>query len=328
MHHLVIGEGQIGRALIERARADGDRVTILRRSEVAPSPGIDRVAGDVLDPTALAAALTGVDAVHVVFHAAYDTRIWRRDLPPRELAVLDAAAERGIPALFPESMYGFQGEARNLVEGAGPTPLDAKGEVRIALLEQRRRHAAQTISLVASDLVGPTAVGTGAAVASAMIIERIAAGRRPVVVAAADAPHTLTHLPDLAAAMLHAARHAERLAPSGDAVLHAPSAPARSQRELAALASSLLGQPDRRPLRIPILALRALSGVNTFARELSGISRIWSEPCVLQPGILTTQEGLEPTPWSQAVRSTVEQAEAARTGTRTTETSSSAPRLR
>lgn len=328
MHHLVIGEGQIGRELIEHALADGDSVTVLRRSEVAPSPGIDRVAGDVLDPAALASALTGADAIHAVFHAAYDARIWRRDLPPRELAVLDAAAERGIPVLFPESMYGFQGGARHLAEGAQPSPLDAKGEVRIALLAQRRRHAARTISLIASDLVGPTAVGTGAAVASTLIIERLAAGSRPIVLGAARSPHTLTHLPDLAVAMLHAARHAERLAPTGDAVLHAPSAPARSQRELATHAASVLGEPDRRPLPLPLPALRVLSGVSTFARELNGISRLWSGPTILQPGVLTSQEGLEPTPWHEAVRSTAERAAAMRTGAHATETSSSAPRVR
>lgn len=325
MHHLVIGEGQIGRAIIEAALQDGDRVTVLRRSTIAPTPGIDRVAGDVLDQTALETALAGADAVHATFHAAYDARIWRRELPPRELAVLDAAAARGIPVVFPESMYTFQGGATQLAEGAHPTPLDAKGEVRVALFEQRRRHAARTLSLVASDLVGPSTVGTGAAVASAMVIERLAAGRRPVVAGDPDAPHTLTHIPDLARAMLHAARHAERLAPTGDAVLHAPSAPARSQRELIAHASSLLGRPVRKPLRIPLVALRALSGVNTFARELSGISALWYQPCVLQPGILTTEEGLAPTSWPEAVRATTERAVAVRSGADAAETSSSAP---
>ena len=101
MHHLVIGEGQIGRAIIEQALTDGDSVTVLRRSEITPTPGIDRVAGDVLDRTALTTALAGADAVHASFHAAYDARVWRRDLPPRELAVLDAAADRGIPVVFP-----------------------------------------------------------------------------------------------------------------------------------------------------------------------------------------------------------------------------------
>ena len=57
MHHLVIGEGQIGREVVARALADGDAVTVLRRREVEPSPGLRRVAGDVRDPAILAEAL-------------------------------------------------------------------------------------------------------------------------------------------------------------------------------------------------------------------------------------------------------------------------------
>ncbi|WP_083713138.1 NAD-dependent epimerase/dehydratase family protein [Brachybacterium sp. P6-10-X1] len=313
MHHLVIGEGQIGRAVIDRALADGDTVTVLRRTPREPAPGVRRVAGDLLDPQALTEALEGAEAIHASFHTVYDARAWRRELPRREKAVLDAAAERGIPVVFPESMYGFQGEASDLVEGAGPSPRDAKGEVRIELLAQRRAHPARTVSVVASDLVGPTAVGTGAAVASAMVIERIVAGSRPIIYGDPTAPHTLTHIPDLAAAMLHAGRHAERLTGAGsDVVLHAPSAPARPQTDLLAEVFRLTGAPPRRPLRIPLVAMRALSGVNTFARELAGISGLWFAPSVLRPGILTLEEGLEPTSWEEAVRQTVEQARTAR----------------
>ncbi|MGP9537556.1 NAD-dependent epimerase/dehydratase family protein [Brachybacterium sp. AOP43-C2-M15] len=308
MHHLVIGEGQIGREIIARALEDGDTVTVLRRSEGDPAPGVRRVRGDVLDPDALAAALEGADAVQACFHAPYDARVWARDLPPRELAVLDAAAARDIPVVLPESMYGFQGGSRDLREGAAPSPLDAKGEVRIALLEQRRAHAARTLSIIAADLVGPTTMGTGASVACAMVIEPILAGRRPVLFGAPDVPHTLTFVPDLARAMLHAARHADRLtAPDdGDAVLHAPSAPARTQRELMTAASEMLDRADRRPWRIPRWSVRALSGVSTFARELAGISELWYAPCVLHPGVLTTEEGLAATPWEEALRRTAD----------------------
>src|SRR5699024_12257006 len=140
--------------------------------EVEPSPGLRRIAGDVRDPAALAEALEGADSIQACFHAPYDARQWARDLPPRELAVLDAAAERGIPAVFPESMYGFQGAARDLAEGAAPSPLDAKGAVRIALLSQRRAHPARPPSIIASDPVGPTTTATGASGASARGFER------------------------------------------------------------------------------------------------------------------------------------------------------------
>ena len=225
MHHLVIGEGQIGRAIIERALADGDTVTVLRRSAKEPTPELRRVAGDVLDPAALGAAIEGADAVMATFHSPYDARLWREQLPPREAAVLDAAAEHEIPVVFPESLYGFQGGAASLAEDASPSPQDEKGRIRVELLRARRAHRARTLSVIASDLIGPTTVGTGSAVATAMVLEPILSGRRAILFGRADVPHTLTFVPDLAAAMLHAARHAERLSgPSGDAVLNAPAA--------------------------------------------------------------------------------------------------------
>lgn len=313
MHHLVIGEGQIGRAIIERALADGDTVTVLRRTAKDPSPGIRRVAGDVLDPASLEAAIDGADAVMATFHAPYDARLWREQLPPRELAVLDAAAERGIPVVLPESFYGFQGGAASLAEDASPSPQDEKGRVRVELLAARRAHRARTLSVIASDLIGPSTVGTGAAVATAMVIEPVLAGRRAILFGRADAPHTLTHVPDLAAAMLHAARRAEHLTgAAGDAVLNAPAAPARTQRELIAEVSRLVGAPARRPIPIPRAALTLLAPFNTFARELHGISGLWYGPCVQVPGRLEREEGLVATSWEDAVGATVRAAQGAR----------------
>ncbi|MCQ6537022.1 hypothetical protein NPX93_29865, partial [Bacillus mycoides] len=88
-----------------------DTVTILRRSAVADESrsGVRRVRGDVLDPLVLQEALQGTDAVLACFHAPYDARIWAQDLPPREQAVLEAAAQRDLPVVFPESMYPFLG---------------------------------------------------------------------------------------------------------------------------------------------------------------------------------------------------------------------------
>jgi nucleoside-diphosphate-sugar epimerase len=145
-----------------------------------------------------------------------------------------------------------------------------------------------------------------------MVVEPVLAGRRAILFGSADVPHTLTFVPDLAAAMLHAARHAERLCgQSGDAVLNAPAAPARTQRELITEVSRLVGRPARRPVPIPRTALTLLAPLNTFARELRGISGLWYGPCVQVPGRLEREEGLVPTSWREAVRATVE---AARTG--------------
>lgn len=51
--------------------------------------------------------------------------------------------------------------------------------------------------------------------------------------------------------------------------------------------------------------MRALAPLNSFARELHGIAGLWYAPCVLRPGILTTQEELQPTSWEDALEATL-----------------------
>lgn len=309
MHHLLIGEGQIGREILEQALAAGDTVTVLRRSAVTDGerPGLTRVRGDVLDSAVLERAADGADAIHACFHAPYDVRIWRRELPVRERSVLETAAELDLPVVFPESMYAFLGDAEDLHEDAPFSPRDPKGEMRAGLLHARREHAARTLSIVASDLLGPTSVGTGASVAGSLVIEPIVAGRRVIAPTALDAPHSLTFTPDLARAMLHAARHADRL--PADGVLHAPTAPPRSLRELAVRTSGLLeaerSARPRAPWSIPRAALRAASPFSTMMREIADIGDLWYRPCRLAPGILTIEEGLTATSWEDAVDETV-----------------------
>lgn len=318
MHHLLIGEGQIGQEIARHAAARGDTLTILRRSTVTEAErhrrygphaeAISHVAGDVLDRQALRAATVGADSILASFHAPYDARIWETFLPPREQAVLDIAHDLEIPVVFPESMYAYQGEAARLTEGARPTPRDAKGRIRGQLMEARRRHAATTVSVIASDVVGPTTRGSGSAVATALVIEPLLAGRPVVVLADPDAPHSLTHLPDLAEAMVFSAREAELLtagAPGRSVVLHAPTDAAHSLRELATLTAEMGGVRARRVLAVPRRLTALLGRVSTLMRELSGIADLWYGPCVLEPGVLTTVHGLEPTPWAEAVGATV-----------------------
>lgn len=318
MHHLLIGEGQIGQEIARHAAARGDTLTILRRSTVTAdqrqarygdaAPALTHVAGDVLDRQALRQAAAGADSILACFHAPYDARVWQTTLPPREQAVLDLAETLGIPVVFPESMYAFLGGAARLAEGARPTPGDPKGRIRTELMEARRRHPATTVSVVASDVVGPTSRGTGTAVATALVIEPLLAGRPVVVLADLDAPHSLTHLPDLAEAMVFSACEAATLtsdAQGRSVVLHAPTDTPHSMRELAALTAELAGVRQRKVVAVPRRLTALLGRVSTLMRELNGIADLWYGPCVLEPGLLTTVHGLEPTPWTEAIAATI-----------------------
>lgn len=316
MHYLVIGEGQIGREIVSAALERGDTITIFRRSAFdesasrarygAGAESITRIAGDVADSGAVASAAASTDAILACFHTEYDSRAWRRDLPRRERSVLDAAARTDIPVVFPESMYGFIGSAQDLREGAEFSPREDKGRIRQELIEARRAHPARTVSVVASDLIGPTGMTGGAAVACATVLQPLAAGSRPFIPGDPNVPHALTFTPDLARAMLVAADNAEALAADGqDGVVHAPTDVARTFAELVEFATTALDAKRYKVIAIPRVILRRLGLADRTMRELSAISDLWYRPCSLEPGILTTEFGLEPTDWEDAVRATL-----------------------
>ncbi|WP_160165417.1 NAD(P)H-binding protein [Acidipropionibacterium acidipropionici] len=108
MKYLITGAGQIGSAIAQQLIDAGHDVAIIRRSEkpVPGTPSARVIAGDAGDTALLERELDGVDAVFHCIHAAYDADAWRKVLPGRELAVMDAAAARDVPVVFPESVYG------------------------------------------------------------------------------------------------------------------------------------------------------------------------------------------------------------------------------
>lgn len=302
MKHVVIGAGQIGSALVEVLRAGGGEVVVIRRSD-APVDGARVVASDLTDHRVLEEEFAGASAVHHCIRAPYDHRAWRRELVHRELRVMDVAAALGVPVIFPESVYAFGRGAADLYEGAKVEPCSPLGEVRAELLEARARHVARTASIVASDLFGPTA--NDGSVATVTMLRPLTRGRRAWVPADLDTPHSWTYLPDLAQAMVHAATHIDELGVSEGAsrarVLHAPTGIARSCRQLVRDAGVELGR--RAVVRsIPEWPLAAGAHLNVTARELHAQRYLWRRRAVLHPGVLTTEAGLRPTPWADALR--------------------------
>lgn len=292
MKYVITGAGQLGRELTDQLTAAGHEVVIIRRA-ADQLPGARVLQGDVADPALVASAVDGAAAIFHTIHAAYDHRVWRRDLPGREQVVMDVAAAAGIPVVFPESVYAFGAAAADLAEGTQPAPCSPLGQVRAELLAARAAHRATTISIVAGDVYGPTASSAGS-VARSTVIDPVLAGRAVVVLGDPGAAHSFTHLTDFARAMIVAAQRAPELAPEGDAVLHAPTADPVSLRALAAEVAGLSGRKVPRVWALPTWVLRAGGLVNPAMRELANQQYLWRNPAVLRPGRLTSVDGLQP----------------------------------
>ena len=297
--HTIIGAGQIALALTSRLVADGQEVTILRRRH-NPVPGARVIAGDASNPDDVARALASATAVYHAMHAsAYRSDTWRRELPGPEQVVMDRAAERGIPVIFPESVYAFGTHAEGLTDDPTPAPCSPLGEVRAELLAARAAHPAGTISVVASDLVGPT-VRAAASIPTSIVIRPLLRGRSPWIFGTPRALHAITDLDDLAAAMIHAASHSERFA---GRTLLAPTVRAHSMQQLADDVADVARVSRRRVRPVPAPLLTAAGIVHPTARSLAQMRYLWEQPVVLQPGVLTAELG-EPA-WTHVVENAV-----------------------
>lgn len=313
MRYVITGAGQIGTQLARDLLAAGHHVTVIRRGTQVEE-GAELLRGDAGDRALLQRAVAGptgaVSAIFHCIHTDYDSAAWRQDLPCRETAVMDVAAAAGIPVVFPESVYAFGDRARNLSEpltSKEVQPVSPLGEVRAELLVARAAHPARTLSVVAADLVGPTA-DPSSSVFELLVFAPALSSRTAWVLGDPEAVRSMTTIPDLTAAMVMAAGAANVLAAEGDAVLTAPSTGPLSQR---AMAEGIAQAADVRPRPVrkaPWWAVRLAGFFSPTMRELHGNRYLWDAKAVVSPGVLETSYGLEPASWDDVLLDTVRRA--------------------
>ena len=187
------GSGIVGRALIQRLVADGRRVRALARTprsaEELAELGTEPVAGNVLDPGSLAAAMRGCSTV---FHVAGVNAMCLRD--PSEMIrtnvegsanVVRAAAAAEVERVVYTSSSSAIGEARGTI-GREDSP--HRGSYLSAyerskhLAEQRVFEFSGSLG-VAVVVVNPSSVqGPGRATGSTRLLLEVVNGRLPLLV--------------------------------------------------------------------------------------------------------------------------------------------------
>lgn len=298
---VVTGAGPVGWTVASQLANAGHRVRILTRSGSGPDHElIERRRVDARDPAPLLEAMTDADAIfHCIHGSTYSAAAWRRELPAAERTVLQAAGKAGAVAVFPESLYSYTAPGAVMTEAGPRGASGGKRGVRTELLAARAASATPTVSVVASDFFGPRVL---TAHAGERMVPRILAGKRISVMGRADVPHSFTYVPDLAAAMIKAAATAE----AWDSVLHAPTNPALTQRELAAAFASAAGLPAPKVGAIPGWVVRAGGPFSAELRELKETLYQFQRPFAMDSTASEERLGLSPTPLRIAAAETVE----------------------
>lgn len=182
---------------------------------------------------------------------------------------------------------------------AGPrTAEGGKRGVRTELLRARAAAPTETVSVVAGDFFGPR-VRTSHA--GERVVPAVLAGRTLWVIGSSDQPHSFTYVPDLAAAMIHAAGTPALW----NKVWHAPTGPALTQRQLATAFTEASGVAAPKMGAIPGWALRAAGVFSKDMRELAELLYQFEQPFVMDSAASEAAFGLVPTPLPEAAAATV-----------------------
>lgn len=298
--HVVTGAGPVGSTVAQQLVDAGHSVRLLTRSGSGPDHAlIDRRKVDVSQPEALTEAFADAVTVHHCIHgSAYDARVWRTELPRAEQVVLEAAGRVGAVVVFPESLYSYGPVDRPMTEDLPRTATGGKLGVRTDLLAQREASATPTVSVAASDFYGPMVRN---AHAGERLVPTVLAGRTMRVLGSLDQPHSFTYVPDLAAAMIAAAAREDLW----NSFLHAPTAPAVTQRHLIQLVAAAGDVRVPRMSAIPAPVLRAMGLVSREMRELAETSYMFTHPFVLESAASEQRLRLAPTPIETGLKETV-----------------------
>ncbi|MFJ6538362.1 NAD-dependent epimerase/dehydratase family protein [Paenarthrobacter sp. NPDC091711] len=298
--YVVTGAGPVGYTVTEQLAEQGHQVRILTRSGSGPDhPLVERMRVDAADPVRLTEAVAGAAAVfHCIHGSAYRAASWAAELPWAEQVVMDAAAAAGAVVVFPESLYSYSEPDRVMTEASPRAATGGKRGIRTALLAARQAHAASTVSVVAGDFFGPR---VKMAHAGERMVTPILAGKAVQFIGSINQPHSFTYVPDLAAAMMAAARQPELW----NTVLHAPTGPAVTQRDMAAAHAEAAGVAAHKVSAVPGWVLRMAGIFSTDMRELAELLYQFERPFVMDSSQSQKLLGLEPTPLAEAAEATV-----------------------
>jgi nucleoside-diphosphate-sugar epimerase len=299
--HVIVGAGPVGSATARLLASRGEEVHLLSRSGGGPAvEGVRLVPADATDAATLARHAEGAVALYSCGGPAYHR--WATDWPPLGAALLRAAEMSGVPLVTTGNLYAYGAVDGPITEELPMRPNSVKGEVRAQLwADALAAHEAGRIRT--ADVRGSDYLGAGALSSfTALVLPKVLAGKRASAPADLDAPHSWTHVGDVARTLVAVAAD-ER---AWGRPWHVPTAPAMSLRRLAERAGELAGAPAARVTTMPGLVLRLGGLFNPIAREMVEMDYQLRRPFVLDSSAATAAFGIEPTPTDEALRETID----------------------
>ncbi|MEV0108370.1 NAD-dependent epimerase/dehydratase family protein [Nocardia sp. NPDC050799] len=295
--HVVVGAGPVGSSVARLLASRGEQVRLITRSGSGPDQdGIQRIAADATDATALADHARGAVALYSCAGPAYHR--WVREWPPLGAALIRVAELTGAVLMSTGNLYGYGRVDGPMTEQLPLRPTSVKGRVRAELwtaaLAAHEAGRIRTAEVRGSDYLGAGATSPF----SVMVLPKVVAGRTASIPADPDAPHSWTQVSDVAKLLVAVAAEEK----AWGRPWHVPTAPPLPVRALAERTAELAGAPRARVRVMPGVLLRLAGLVEPAAREMVEVQYQLRAPFVLDSTAATEAFGLEPAPIDTALR--------------------------
>jgi nucleoside-diphosphate-sugar epimerase len=301
MKHVILGSGPVGVAAAIALARRHERVHLVSRTRPSELPeGVAHTACDVRDVVSLGRACDGAAVLYQCLNAPYHR--WREEFPGLQRAAVSAAREVHARYVSFENvyMYGAPGPAP-FVETQAHAPCSDKGCVRAEMVDELRRlHDTGELEVThvrASDLFGP---GMRGSALGEEVVGRAVAGRGARGFGDLQAPHTWTFTRDAGETLAAAGLTTEALG----RVWHAPSDAPRSQHEVVAELSRLLGR-DVKLSATPPWILRLVGLFRPEASEMIEMAYEFERPFVVDDRATRAALAVGHTPLAEALAATV-----------------------
>ncbi len=303
-YHLVVGAGPVGRHVAALLVERGEQVTLASRSgRDTGLQAVRHLALDAADADALTRAAEGAAVLYNCANPANYTQ-WERVWPPLAASMLTAVQASGAVYAITDGLYAYGPVQGPIHEGLPESATDHKGVLRAKLWAQAlAAHQAgriRTVQVRASDFVGP-GIGTNNGHIT-RVLPAALQGKNVSMIGRTDQPHTFTDVLDVARTLTAAAADPT----AHGRVWHVPSNPPKTQVQALTDMLAAAGKPPVSVRGIPAGLLRAVGLVSPMTREIAEVSYQWTRPYLLDDSAVRAHFGIEPTPWDQVCRRTVE----------------------
>ncbi|GAB3267024.1 NAD-dependent epimerase/dehydratase family protein [Kineosporia babensis] len=305
--HFIVGAGPVGRHLAALLVERGHEVVVATRSgRDTGIDGVHHVAIDAADAEALTSESKGAAVLYNCANPTDYTR-WAREWPPLAASMIVAAERTGAVYAATENLYAYGPVDVPMHEGLPEIATDSKGALRARLWAQTRKAhndgRIRAVQVRGSDYIGP---GVGANGHLSRVLPKALEGKNVTVIGSPDQPHTFTYVNDVARTLAAAAADPTAYGRSW----HVPSNAPRTQRQALTDLLATAGRPPVKIRGLPPILLRTLGLVSPLMREVADMSYQWTRPYVLDDSAARQHFGLEPTPWEEICRRSIQPAEA------------------